>query len=107
MQSDSTCQGVLSHKNTNDSDVCRARPLRPPDGAIDSGTVDECSEDEFAALMLRSCCENGNDEGSGAKRVPPHGNVIQVLENTHTKGVDQAYIRLSPGQRNKLRYTLS
>ena len=89
-----TCQGVLSHKDTDDSDVGRARPLRPPD-TIDTGTVDECSEDELAALMLRSCCEDSNHERSRTKRMPPHGNIIQVLENAHAKGVDRACNRFS------------
>jgi hypothetical protein len=42
-----TCRCVLSQKNPNDSDVCRARPLGPSD-IIDTGTVDEGSEDELA-----------------------------------------------------------
>jgi hypothetical protein len=92
-----TCQRVLSHENTDDSNVGRARPLRPPDTTVDTGTVDECSKDELSALELRSSCEDSNDEGSGAKRMPPDGDIIQVLEDAHAKGVDCTCIWFSRG----------
>jgi hypothetical protein len=84
-----TCQCVLSQKDPDDSDVCRARPLGPSD-AIDTGTVDESSEDKLAALVLRSCSEDSNGKGGCAKRVPPHRDIIQILEDAHAKGVNRA-----------------
>jgi hypothetical protein len=47
--------------NPDDSDVCRARQLGPSD-IIDTDTVDEGSEDELAALVLRGCSEDSNCE---------------------------------------------
>jgi hypothetical protein len=91
-----TCHCVLSQKNPNDSDVCRARPLRPSD-TIDTGTVNESSEDELAALVLRGCCKDSNCEGGRAERVPPHRDVIQILEDTHAKGVNRACIGFALG----------
>jgi hypothetical protein len=90
------CRCVLSQKNPDDSDVCRARPLGLSDG-IDTSTVDEGSEDELAALVLRGCSEDSNGEGGRAERIPPHRDVIQILEDVHAKGVDRACIRFVLG----------
>ena len=84
-----TCQCVLSQKNPDNSDVCRARPLGPSD-AIDTGTIHESSEDELAALELRSCSKDSNGEGGRAERMPPHRDVVQILEGAHAKGVNRA-----------------
>jgi hypothetical protein len=86
-----TCRCVLSQKNPDDSDVCRARPLRPSD-IIDTGIVDEGSEDELAALVLRGCSEDSNGEGGRAKHIPPDRDVIQILEDAHAKVVNRACI---------------
>ena len=97
-----TCQCVLSQKDPNDSNICRASPLRPSD-SIDTGTVDERLEDELATLELRSCSEDGNGEGDRSERIPPHGYVIQMLEDMHAEGVNRACIEfaLSLGSLNK------
>ena len=84
-----TCQCVLSQKNPDDSDVCGARPLGPPD-TIDTGTVDESSKDELAALVLRSCREDSNGKGGRAESMPPYRDVIQILEDAHAKSVNRA-----------------
>jgi hypothetical protein len=95
-----TCQCILSQKNPDDSDVCRARPLGPSD-TIDTGTVDESSENELAALVLRSCSKDSNGEGGRAKRMPPHRDVIQILEDVDAKGVNRACIGFPLSQGNK------
>ena len=51
------------------------RPLGPSD-TIDTSIVDESSEDELVALVLRGCSEDSNGEGGHAERMPPHRNVI-------------------------------
>jgi hypothetical protein len=84
-----TCQCVLSQKNTDDCDICRARPLGPSD-TIDTGAVDESSEDELGALVLRSRSEDSNGKGGRAERMPPHRDIIQILEDAHAKGVNRA-----------------
>ena len=86
-----TCKCVPSQKNCDDSDVSRARLLRPSD-IIDSGTVDESSEDELAVLVLRDCSDDSDSKGGCAERMPPHRDVIQILEDAHTKGVNRACI---------------
>jgi hypothetical protein len=56
-----TCSRLLSHENPDDSDVGRARPLRPPlniDILIPSMNVR--SEDELATLVPPGCCENSS-----------------------------------------------
>jgi hypothetical protein len=65
-----TCHCVLSQKNPDDSDVCRARPLGPSD-IVDIGTVGESSEHGLAALVLRGR-EDINGEGGHAERMLPH-----------------------------------
>src|SRR6266436_7019878 len=95
-----TCQRVLSQKNPDYSDICGARPLGPPD-AIDTGTIDESLEDELATLVLRSCSEDSNGEGGRSKRMPPHRDIIQVLENVYTEGIYRAYIIFSRGLKGK------
>ena len=66
-----TCQRVLGYENTNDGNIGRTRSLRPSD-TVNAGTIDKCPEDELAALVLRGCCKDGDDEGSGANSVPPY-----------------------------------
>ena len=68
-----------------------------PSDAIDTGTVDESSEDELAALVLRGCSEDSNSQGGRAERMTPHRNVIQILEDAHAKGVNRAYIGFALG----------
>jgi hypothetical protein len=89
---DLTCQPVLRYETTEDRDVGRGRSLRPSD-TIYAGTVEECPEDELAALVRRSLCEDGNDDGNRAKDMPQHGDVAQVLENPYAKGVDCTYVQ--------------
>jgi hypothetical protein len=91
-----TCQCVLSQKNPDDSDVCRARPLGPSD-TVDTGAVDESSEDELAALVLRGCSEDSNGEGDRAERMPPHRDIIQIFKDAHAKGVNRACIGFTLG----------
>jgi hypothetical protein len=105
-----TCKCVLSQKDPDDSDVCRARPLGPSD-SINTGTVDESLEDELASLVLRGCSEDSNGEGSRAKCMPPHRDVIEILEYPHAKGINCACIGFALGlellNRGRLRRTLS
>ena len=91
-----TCQCVLSQKNPNDGDVCRARPLGPS-GTIDTCTVNESSEDELGALEHRGCSEDSNGERDRAERMPPHRNVIQILEDVHAEGINRACVGFSLG----------
>jgi hypothetical protein len=91
-----TCRCVLSQKNPDYSDLCRARPLGPSD-TIDTGTVDESSEDELAALVLRGCSEDSNGEGGRAEGMPPRRDIIQILEDAHAKGVNHACIGFALG----------
>ena len=44
--------------------------------------------------MLRGCCKDGDNEGSSANGMPPYGDRVQILENTHAKGVDRAYVEV-------------
>ncbi len=62
----------------------------PPSDTIEVSAVDECSENELALLVLRSCCEYSNGEESRANRVPPHKDIFRVIENAHAKGADGA-----------------
>jgi hypothetical protein len=74
--------------------VCRARSLGPSD------TVDESSEDELAALVLRGCSEDGNGEGDHclhAEHMSPHRDVIQIFGDVHAKGVNRACIGFALG----------
>ena len=82
-----TCERVLRYENADHSDVGKACALRPAH-AVDARPVDERPEDEFTALVLGRRGEDSNDEGGRAERVPPHGDVVEVLEEAHTKGVD-------------------
>jgi hypothetical protein len=96
-----TSQCVLSQKNPDDSGVCRAYSLRPSD-TVDACTVDESSEDELAALVLRGCSEDSNSEGGHcrhAEHMPPHRDVIQIFGDVHAKleGVNRACIRFALG----------
>jgi hypothetical protein len=50
------------------------------------------SGDELAALVLRGCSEDGNGEGCRAERMPPHRDVVQILEDAHAKGANRACI---------------
>ncbi len=61
-----------------------------PSDIIDTGTIDESSEDELAALVLRGCSEDSDGDGGRAEGMPPHRNVIQILEDMHAKGVNRA-----------------
>jgi hypothetical protein len=82
-----------------------------PSDTIDTGTVDESSEDELAALVLRGCSEDSNGEGGRAERMPPHRDIIQILEDAHAKGVNRACIVSALGleklNRGRLRLTLA
>ena len=82
-----TCERVLRYENADHGDVGEARALRPA-YAVDARPVNERPEDKLAALVLRRRCEDGNDEGGRAERVPPHRDVVEVLEEAHAKGVD-------------------
>ena len=53
------------------------------------------SEDELAALVLRGCSEDSNGEGGRAERMPPHRDVVQILEDAHAKGANRACIGLA------------
>jgi hypothetical protein len=88
-----TCQRVLGQENTNHRDVGRARPLRPPD-TVDTGTINKCPEDKFAALVLRGRCEDGDDEGSSSNGMPPYRDVVEILEDVYAKGIDRAYVEV-------------
>ena len=91
-----TCECVLRYENADHGDVGEARALRPA-YAVDARPVNERPEDELAALVLRRRCEDGNDEGGRAERVPPHRDVVEVLEEAHAKGVDHTCGRVSFG----------
>ena len=91
-----TCERVLRYENADHGDVGEARALRPA-YAVDARPVNERPEDELAALVLRRRCEDGNDEGGRAERVPPHRDVVEVLKEAHAKGVDHTCGRVSVG----------
>jgi hypothetical protein len=59
----------------------QSSPLGRTD-AIVTGTLDESSEDEVAALVLRirDCCEGRNGEGGRSERMPPHRDVVCTLK---------------------------
>ena len=61
-------QRVLGRKNSIDSDGSGSRPLGPSE-TIDTGTIDKCSEQELATLILRSCCVDSNGEEGRAQRM--------------------------------------
>jgi hypothetical protein len=71
-------QRVVGRRNRNDSDVNGSRPLRPSN-TIDAGTVDKCSENKFAALMLRNCCMDSNGEGGRAERMHDTETLLRYL----------------------------
>jgi hypothetical protein len=62
--------------------------------SIDTGTFDEGSKDELAALVLRGRSEVG--DGRCAECMP-HRYIIQILEDAHAKGVDCACIGFALG----------
>ncbi len=47
--------------------------------------------------------EHRHDDGEGgrSKRMPPHGDIIQVLENVYTKGIYRACIVFGQGLKMK------
>jgi hypothetical protein len=42
--------------------------------------------------VLRGCSEDSNGEGGRAERMPPHRDVVQILEDAHAKGANRACI---------------
>jgi hypothetical protein len=57
--------------------------------------------------VLRRRGEDGDDERGRAKRVPPHRDIVEVLEEAHPKGVDHACSMLGQSSTNQGRLTLS
>ena len=86
-----TCESVLSHENADNSDVRGARAHAPANRVRTRGSVvDERPEDELAGLVLGRSSEHGDDERGRADGVPPDRDVVDVPEEVHTKGVDEA-----------------
>jgi hypothetical protein len=92
-----TCECVLRHENADHGDVGGACALRPAD-AVDAGPVDERPEDKSAALVLRRGGEDGDNKRGRTERVPPHGDVVEILEEAHAKGIDHTCGALGSGK---------
>lgn len=84
-----TCERVLRHEDADDHDVRRARALAPAH-AVDARVIYEGLEDKLGGLVLRRRGEDGYDDSGRPNGVPPDGDVVDVLQEMHTEGVDES-----------------
>ena len=79
-----TGEGILSHENTNQSDVSFARAKAP---TRISSVIQEAGKYETTWLKFGSGSKNRYDYGKGSDGVPQNGNIVEVLEEVNTEGV--------------------
>lgn len=82
-----TCQSVLCHQDTNDSDVGGACALAPT-YSVYSGTIDEGLEHKVRRLVRRGRSENGNDKRRSSDCMPPYRDAINVLKKMNPECIN-------------------
>lgn len=64
-----------------------AGPLAPP-YSIESCVVDKSSEDKFCGLVSGRLSKDGYGEGKSPESVPADGDIVKILQQVHSEGVD-------------------
>ncbi len=66
------------------------RSRTPTHTSVRTSPINKSLENKLRALMRRRFGKNSNYEGERPNSMPPNGNVVEIVEEVDTEGVDEA-----------------